>query len=413
MTYQPARGDLQSQSQPRPAPRCCACMKNGRCVRCQCVKKGLPCIDCWPSLSNPSRCANATPTPRGDTVVISAPNPADSPLDLADTSSKSQDIANKADNEAPNAEIESLVTFLSQPKKVLKRVPRKSRLTVARKLTSLIEQVVARNDIPSSTRLMSFPKMCLATPSRGGKRWNLASLVNKQVLQEPGSLTTSVPTVQSLRRSEKCTMNKSIDQLATRVSSKLEESDYKGAVRLACSQDVFAAYNSHTLATLRAKPPHPDSQIAKIDFSSPLPFPITTEDILKAITTFPAGSGGGPIPQHLKGLTGSTAGEGSAPLLSLLVGLITLILEGRTPPTIRPLFFGANLIALSKKDGGIRPIAVGCTLRRLASKCACHHALESIPHLLSPHQLGFGVPKGVEAAVHAARIYVHGPATIT
>lgn len=38
--------------------RCCPCMKNGRCIRCQCVKKGLSCIDCWPSLSNPKRCDN-------------------------------------------------------------------------------------------------------------------------------------------------------------------------------------------------------------------------------------------------------------------------------------------------------------------------------------------------------------------
>ena len=47
---------------------------------------------------------------------------------------------------------------------------------------------------------------------------------------------------------------------------------------------------------------------------------------------------------------------------------------------------------------GIRPIAVGCTLRRLASK--------SIPEKLAPHQLGFGVGGGSEAAVHAGRVYL-------
>ena len=94
-------------------------------------------------------------------------------------------------------------------------------------------------------------------------------------------------------------------------------------------------------------------------------------------------------------------------LLSSLVDLLTLILEGKTPQAIRPLLFGANLTALTKKSGGIRPIAVGFTVRRLASKCACLYAMESIPHLLSPYQLGFGVSGGAEAAVHAARMYLN------
>ena len=73
------------------------------------------------------------------------------------------------------------------------------------------------------------------------------------------------------------------------------------------------------------------------------------------------------------------------------MGLVTLILEGRTPDALKPFFFGANLITL-KKCGGIHPIAVGCRLRRLASKCASEHALKLILQMLSPVQLGFGVP---------------------
>ena len=92
--------------------------------------------------------------------------------------------------------------------------------------------------------------------------------------------------------------------------------------------------------------------------------------------------------------------------MASLGGLPSLILEGRTLPTIHQLFFGVHLTALTKKSGGIHPIAVGCTLRRLAGKYACLHALESILALLSPHQLGFGVPGGADAAIHAARIYL-------
>ena len=71
-----------------------------------------------------------------------------------------------------------------------------------------------------------------------------------------------------------------------------------------------------------------------------------------------------------------------------------------------PPLFGAKLTALTKRCGGVRPIAVGCTLSRLASKCACFHALNTLPQILAPHQLGFGITAGAEAAVQASRVYI-------
>ena len=93
--------------------------------------------------------------------------------------------------------------------------------------------------------------------------------------------------------------------------------------------------------------------------------------------------------------------------MNALTALITLILEGRTPVAVCSLLFSAKLTALTKENGGLCPIAVGSTIRRLASKCACLHALNTIPDILAPHQLGFGIPSGVEAAMHATRIYLH------
>lgn len=52
-------------------------------------------------------------------------------------------------------------------------------------------------------------------------------------------------------------------------------------------------------------------------------------------------------------------------------------------------------------------IAVGCTVKRLTSNCASLHTPESIPQLLALHQLGFGIAGGVEAAVHASRMYLN------
>ena len=134
------------------------------------------------------------------------------------------------------------------------------------------------------------------------------------------------------------------------------------------------------------------------------------EAVVHAIKTFPNGSAGGPDglrPQHLKDLTGSSAGDGGPTLLATLTAFVNLVLLGGTSPSIRPYFFGASLTALEKKGGGIRPIAVGCTLRRLVAKVASASVREAMADLLAPHQLGFGVKKGPEAAVHVARLYLH------
>jgi Reverse transcriptase (RNA-dependent DNA polymerase) len=86
--------------------------------------------------------------------------------------------------------------------------------------------------------------------------------------------------------------------------------------------------------------------------------------------------------------------------------ITNLMLEGKTPASVRGTLFGANLLAIAKKKGGIRPIAVGYVWRRLAAKVACSYVKEAGAALLSPRQLGFGVPGGAEAAVRAARRHV-------
>ena len=126
--------------------------------------------------------------------------------------------------------------------------------------------------------------------------------------------------------------------------------------------------------------------------------------------SFPSSSIGGTdglLPQHLKELIGPAAEDGAVSVLNVSTALITLILEGRTSAAACSLLLGAKLTALMKKNGGIRPISVRCTITRLASECACLHAINTIPGILTPYQLGFGIPGGVEAGVHATRMYLH------
>ena len=202
-----------------------------------------------------------------------------------------------------------------------------------------------------------------------------------------------------------------MDVLASRVADKLGEGDYKGAVHLACGSDSVAEHSPETLVMLKQKHPdsHPDCSIIPAPDAELCSIAIKEEDVRRAIVSFPNGSAGGPDglrPQHLKDLTSPSANEGGSLLLRALTSLVTLILRGKTPEQIRPFFFGAKLVALRKKLGGVRPIAVGCTLRRLAAKCASALVRKELPELLTPRQLGFGVPLGVDAAVHAARAYL-------
>ena len=96
-------------------------------------------------------------------------------------------------------------------------------------------------------------------------------------------------------------------------------------------------------------------------------------------------------------------------LISALTSLINLAIKGAIPDYARDAFFGASLCALTKKSGGVRPIAVGSLYRRLAAKICAKFATAQLAGDLRPAQLGVGTPGGCEAAVHAARLFVHSP----
>ena len=121
------------------------------------------------------------------------------------------------------------------------------------------------------------------------------------------------------------------EYLAGRVSAKIEEGDFRGAIRLASSDDSLADASDETYTALCAKhpAPHPDSKIPPgpsvcvSDESD-----VTCAEVFHAIRSFPCGSAGGPDmlrPQHLKDLiqhvgltlgicacTGDGGGDGDA-----------------------------------------------------------------------------------------------------
>ena len=137
--------------------------------------------------------------------------------------------------------------------RVLKRVPRESRDLAARKFASIIDEVVLLNNHTSWSRLLKFAFHCFRQPSRGGKRWKLAKLVNKQIREDTDFLENPPKYKKTGKKRDP------LESLAARVAGKLEEADFKGAVRLACSDDTIAAHSIDTLDALRDETPRATS----------------------------------------------------------------------------------------------------------------------------------------------------------
>ena len=238
----------------------------------------------------------------------------------------------------------------------------------------------------------------MSQPNRGGHRRSLATYVNRAIEQENDSTANGRSSCGSYA------------SLANRVSAKLEEGDFRGAVRLVCSTEPVCRADETSLKLLQEKhpPSHPDSSFpsSETPFEPPV---MSSSSVIKAVFSFPAGSAGGPDglrPQHLKDLVSYSLSEGSASLITSLTAFVNFAISGNVPINARPFFFRATLTGLRKNDGGVRPIAVGCSLRRLAAKCLCASVFDEMGSRLFPHQLGFGTPMGAEAVVHAARAYL-------
>jgi len=290
----------------------------------------------------------------------------------------------------------------------LKHIPRAARVHCATLLNKILQEILKDSDsFINWQRLLDFGNI-LAKPKRGGANKNLSNLLLKRVRTfdtvsyQPSSLNT-----------EKAPSRKKSDdsKLASLITSKIEDGNLRGAIRIITSLDSPASNTNETFEALKSKHPEaPDSRQSSVNpFEDDKfkPLVLSTADIMKAISSFPSGSAGGPdglIPQHLKDLVSRQTGD--TQLLSSLTSFANLLLSKRLPVEISKIFFGGKLIAIQKKDGGIRPIVIGYTLRRMTAKAANLHAMTRANSILAPLQVGVGSPLGAEAAAHATRRYI-------
>ena len=213
----------------------------------------------------------------------------------------------------------------------------------------ILNEVCAFCEVESWDCLFRLPSKCLRALRRRGHRQSLASQVNELVKIEADSVVAPILPLSKPR-------SQNLDALATRVTTKLEEGDFKGAVRLACSDDSIADLSNETMAALKFKhpAPHLDTKIPTPPDASNVPVPIAEEEVARAVCSFPNGSADGLDglhPQHLKDLISVSAERGSRNLQSTLTNFNNIVLSKKTPQPVRSTFFGAKIIGLQKKGG--------------------------------------------------------------
>ena len=232
-------------------------------------------------------------------------------------------------------------SFKEHQPQVIRRIPKGSRDSASQKLCEILGDVLSNNSIEAWMHLLMFLSRCLRVPTRSGRRWSLSSSVNKQIADE-ASLS---PTCRPHRSARQSSQSNSPEVLSRKISQKLEEGDFSGAVRLACSEDSLAPVNDTTFSALLAKhPPPSESSILPPPPPDPASIQISfpPDMVAQAICSFSPGSAGGKdglSPQHLKDMLNPPSGV-TAPLLSALSSFSFHVFSGKTPPLIRPIFWG-------------------------------------------------------------------------
>jgi hypothetical protein len=180
----------------------------------------------------------------------------------------------------------------------------------------------------------------------------------------------------------------------------------KDAIRALTSSGTFP-FNTDTYNKLLDK--HPILQPIDHDFVPTTSYQATAEDVTAAIKSFVRGSGKGMSDSSadiLKQMITSPIIDDKEIFLESYTKIINLLVGGKGPIELAAFIGGAKLIALKKSDSdGVRPIAIGETLRRITAKVCLKHSMDAALQLFGQHQVGVGVPRGIENIVHYLNIF--------
>ena len=167
-----------------------------------------------------------------------------------------------------------------------------------------------------------------------------------------------------------------------------------------------AQVRSKLLAKFPPCPPSPSGGEAQ---APPPPGEIEALALARALRSLKAGAGPGPSglrPDFLKQLLGAD----DEPILPLFRDFAQLLADGEAPEGVREWLGGGALVGVGKRGVSLRedarPIVMGETWRKAVFKATLRMDLSQVKERLLPKQLAVGVASGVEAMVHAARLWV-------
>ena len=174
-------------------------------------------------------------------------------------------------------------------------------------------------------------------PKKSGRKQtsSMSSLINKKFRANDVSLPKSHPQVVSSPPLS------DLEQRIKLISSKLDEGNVKGGMRLAASDEKIAPFSADNYQKLFSK----HHQRAK--FAAPNPqnldsFFVTDFELYKAIMSIPNGSVAGPdkiVPQIFKDPNSKSNGSAGLNFLKSLTKLINLNGDDTIPEPLRPFFF--------------------------------------------------------------------------
>ena len=192
---------------------------------------------------------------------------------------------------------------------------------------------------------------------------------------------------------------------AKRATRLAQEGQYTRSLNSLLSAGM-AQHNRANIAEMKAK--HPTAQhplVYQPETTTPQ-MVLSQSQISKEIKNFRKGTAPGPSglrAEHLKVAVKFAPPNRTDKATAAITKLVNIMGAVKVPDQVAPFLCGARLLGAVKKDGGIRPIAVGEVLRRLTSKVHSHALADRAAAILSPSQLGVGVPGGCEAIAHTVR----------
>lgn len=202
---------------------------------------------------------------------------------------------------------------------------------------------------------------------------------------------------------------------AARAMRLASQAQYGRAMRTFTNPPLANLNDTATVAALQALHPDPPVPVMPLPPSAqPRPPEVSEQSVLRAVRRLNPNSAAGPdrMSPKLLHLLAHTqiSPEAGVTGISALTNLVSRLARGSLPPCTIPLVSAATLLPLQPRPAKIRPIAIGQSIRRLVTKVLLPAAIEDCRDHFAPEQLANGVPNGMDAIVHDARMLLrrHG-----